>query len=176
MYENGTVIIKEGDIGNCLYIIKQGEVECELQGKVIRTLGNGEFFGERSILNDCTRTMNVIARKNSIVYSISIDTLKNLAGEKYKEALILNFIKNILQNSSIIDKTNIKMIEEIFDKFSVKLYQNKEIIFRKGYQIKSKVNFIIEGNIVYSNNQEICGKRGEVLFEKDVITASKELY
>jgi CRP-like cAMP-binding protein len=159
-----------------LYIIKEGEVECELQGKVIRTLGNGEFFGELSILNDCSRTMNVNARKNSTVFSISIDTLKNLAGEKYKEALILNLIKNILQKSSIIDQTNIKLIDEIFDRFSVKLYQNKEIVLKKGYQIKSNVIFIIEGNILYSNNQEICGKRGEILFEKDVITASKEQY
>ena len=37
-FEPKDVIVKEGDLASCLYIIKEGEVECVMNGKLIRTL------------------------------------------------------------------------------------------------------------------------------------------
>ena len=37
-FEPNDIIVKEGDLASCLYIIKEGEVECVINGKLIRTL------------------------------------------------------------------------------------------------------------------------------------------
>jgi len=62
-YEPGEIIFHEGDIGDFLYIIADGEVEvfhkkngAETQ---IATLHKGEFFGEMALLNQKTRTASV---------------------------------------------------------------------------------------------------------------------
>jgi CRP-like cAMP-binding protein len=46
-FNQGRLIVKKGDLSTCLYIIKEGEVECiDDNGIVIRTLKQGENFGE----------------------------------------------------------------------------------------------------------------------------------
>ena len=46
-FEAGKFIFKEGEIGNSMYIVKDGEVNCMDKGKVIRTLKKGDYFGEQ---------------------------------------------------------------------------------------------------------------------------------
>lgn len=50
IYEKGQYICKEGEIGNCMYIVKDGEIECLKGEKVIRTLKKGDNFGQKAIL------------------------------------------------------------------------------------------------------------------------------
>jgi CRP-like cAMP-binding protein len=38
-------IFKQGDVGTCFFLIYEGEVEAEIDGKVIRALKKGDTFG-----------------------------------------------------------------------------------------------------------------------------------
>lgn len=38
-------IFKQGDVGTCFFLIYEGEVEAEIDGKVIRNLKKGDTFG-----------------------------------------------------------------------------------------------------------------------------------
>lgn len=62
-YEKDECIFKEGDIGDYLYIMVDGEVavEKEKNGKQehIANLGPGEFFGELALLNEKKRTATI---------------------------------------------------------------------------------------------------------------------
>ena len=49
-FEEGKYIVKEGESADCIYIIKEGEVNIIHNGKVVRTLKRGENFVERCIL------------------------------------------------------------------------------------------------------------------------------
>ena len=42
IYKAGQYIVKEGEFGSCMYIIKEGEVECIKEDKVVRILKQGE--------------------------------------------------------------------------------------------------------------------------------------
>uniref|UniRef100_A0A7S3ZEV3 cGMP-dependent protein kinase n=1 Tax=Lotharella globosa TaxID=91324 RepID=A0A7S3ZEV3_9EUKA len=47
---NGTVIMRQGQKGNCMYIIGRGEVVCEKDGREVARYGPGDYFGERALL------------------------------------------------------------------------------------------------------------------------------
>ncbi len=61
-YEPGAVIVKQGEPGVGFYLIDEGKVEVEQGGRVLTTLGPGDFFGELALLEDVPRTASVIAR------------------------------------------------------------------------------------------------------------------
>jgi MFS family permease len=52
----GDAVFLEGDAGERFYVIEAGEVEISTDGRVLRTLGPGESFGEIALLRDVSRT------------------------------------------------------------------------------------------------------------------------
>jgi glucose-6-phosphate 1-dehydrogenase len=59
----GETIINRGDIASEMYLICRGEVEViDVHGKVIRTLKDGDFFGEIGLLMTTPRTATVRAK------------------------------------------------------------------------------------------------------------------
>jgi CRP/FNR family cyclic AMP-dependent transcriptional regulator len=64
-FADGDVIIRQGDEGDCMYVIQSGVVEVSqrVEGKdvTIATRGEGEFFGEMSIFEREVRMATVRA-------------------------------------------------------------------------------------------------------------------
>jgi flavin reductase (DIM6/NTAB) family NADH-FMN oxidoreductase RutF len=54
-------ILGIGDEGDVMFLLLQGRVRVERSGHVLATLGEGEFFGEVSVLDGGPRTANVVA-------------------------------------------------------------------------------------------------------------------
>ena len=52
----GRVLMREGDSGQEFFVIIDGQVRIERGGKVLRTLGPGDFFGEVALLSEGPRT------------------------------------------------------------------------------------------------------------------------
>ena len=57
----GKVLCKEGESGGEFYVIMDGEAEVTRNGKTVATLGEGEFFGEVSLVQDVPRNATVTA-------------------------------------------------------------------------------------------------------------------
>lgn len=64
-YKGGDVIVHQGEIGDCMYVIQEGEVEVVRveNGSIIRlaVLGRGDFFGEMSVFEKEARSATVRA-------------------------------------------------------------------------------------------------------------------
>lgn len=64
-FEKGDLIIKEGDPGDCMYVIQEGEVEIfvERNNEDVRLAvrGEGEFFGEMAVFEREDRSASVRA-------------------------------------------------------------------------------------------------------------------
>lgn len=62
-YQPGHQILKQGDEGDEFYIVNSGRVDCQyeedVEGKRVRHLGAGDFFGEGALLTDKPRSMCV---------------------------------------------------------------------------------------------------------------------
>jgi glucose-6-phosphate 1-dehydrogenase len=62
-FQAGDCVIRKGDIGRELYLISRGEVEVlDSANKVVATIGEGEFFGEASLLTSEPRNATVRAK------------------------------------------------------------------------------------------------------------------
>jgi NADH dehydrogenase len=65
-FEPGDTIFAQGDLGDSVYVIEEGECEvlCERKGEqeLLATLSGGECFGEMALLSDRTRSATIRAR------------------------------------------------------------------------------------------------------------------
>ncbi|CAN8019514.1 unnamed protein product [Ixodes persulcatus] len=61
VFEAGTLVIRERDVGSHLYVSAEGELEVEKEDRVLGRMGPGKAFGELAILYNCTRTASVKA-------------------------------------------------------------------------------------------------------------------
>ena len=132
MYVANQIIAKEGEEANCIYIIKEGEVNCVKEGRIIRTLSKGENFGERSIFLDSTRSLDVIAKTDCICYLITFDVLKNILGFSYSEVLLIQIIKMSFLKSKYFKNIHINLIDKIAKLFQMKNYKKDDVIYKKG--------------------------------------------
>lgn len=74
-YADGTLIVREGEKGDCMYVVQEGEVEVyvERDGAEVRLAvrGPGEFFGEMAIFEREVRSASV--RALGTVRALTID-------------------------------------------------------------------------------------------------------
>jgi len=59
--ETGRAVFDEGDEGDSFYVVDGGHAVVEAGGRRLRTLGEGDFFGEIALLRDVPRTASVRA-------------------------------------------------------------------------------------------------------------------
>ena len=74
LYMDGEVIIKQGTVGNCLYVIQEGKVEVvdETGGRELKIaeLGESEFFGEMGLFEKDVRSCTVRALGEAKILTI----------------------------------------------------------------------------------------------------------
>src|SRR5476651_1073714 len=76
----GTQILREGDMGDGVYVIRTGAVEIvHLAGREVRhvfsSLGPGEIFGEMAVIEGLPRSAAAVAAKDTEVYFIPHDEM-----------------------------------------------------------------------------------------------------
>lgn len=82
-YEKGTVVVKEGDPGNSLFIVVRGEVRVLTQTPTkkevfLANLGEGDFFGEIALLTGKPRTATIITNTKSELLELTKDDYENI--------------------------------------------------------------------------------------------------
>ena len=66
----GTEVIRQGDVGDRLYVVDAGSFEIVRDGSRIATAGEGEHFGEIALLHDVPRTATVRALTDGAVWAL----------------------------------------------------------------------------------------------------------
>ena len=82
-FEPGQVIFREGDRGDWLYVVTEGEVEVVRSSEdgeetALRRLGRGECFGEFALVSDRPRSATVRAVSASNVLAVDRDAFQTL--------------------------------------------------------------------------------------------------
>jgi MFS family permease len=91
---DGTAVVSQGEVGDRLYIVKEGEAEVVAQGqdgkeKELATLSKNHYFGEIALLRDVPRTATVRTRSPMELYSLEREDFQKLLerSEKLKSAM-----------------------------------------------------------------------------------------
>jgi len=61
-FEPGDVIFRHGDEGDALYVVGSGEVDIEIDGKVVETVSQGAIFGEMALIDGSARSATARAK------------------------------------------------------------------------------------------------------------------
>ena len=94
-YEQGTEIFKEGEIGDCMYIIQQGNIKIHKGTTTLAVLKEKEVFGELSLLDADTRSASATADTDCTLYKIDQEPFYELMDERPEVAK--GFIKILCQ-------------------------------------------------------------------------------
>ena len=94
-YEQGTEIFKEGETGDCMYIIQQGNIKIHKGNTTLAILKEKEVFGELSLLDADTRSASATANTDCILYKIDQEPFYELMDERPEVAK--GFIKILCQ-------------------------------------------------------------------------------
>ncbi len=85
-YEEGSLIVSEGDPGDSMFVIVNGEVSVNTtnaKGKKITlaNLGDGEFFGEISLLTGRPRTATIITNTDSDLLELTREDYQKIVAD-----------------------------------------------------------------------------------------------
>jgi CRP-like cAMP-binding protein len=73
-YEDGAIVVQQGEAGNCMFVIQEGEAEvvqeCDGKQVVIATLGAGDFFGEMALFHSEERAATVRSKGRSRMLTV----------------------------------------------------------------------------------------------------------
>jgi len=98
-FQAGTKIIMEGDTSDFVYLIRKGRVSISIERKrqhiPVRTLGEGEFFGEIAVITHLTRNATVIAKTPVETYMIYRGDFRRLINQNHAIAAIFQKMINL---------------------------------------------------------------------------------
>jgi CRP/FNR family cyclic AMP-dependent transcriptional regulator len=69
-YEKDTLIFKEGELGDCMYIVHRGDVKIHKENVTLAILNEKEVFGELALLDPEVRSASATAVSNCILFRI----------------------------------------------------------------------------------------------------------
>jgi len=80
-YKSGEIIIKQGESGNCMFVIQSGEVEVlrDSNGSQVRLAvrKSGDFFGEMALFSREVRSATIRALGNARILTVDRKNLLN---------------------------------------------------------------------------------------------------
>lgn len=93
--EAGHVLFKEGDVGDCMYIIYRGQVKIHKGNATLAILKENEVFGELSLLDSETRSASATAHTDCFLFKIDQEPFYELL--ETRTEIARGFIKILCQ-------------------------------------------------------------------------------
>lgn len=108
-------IVKQGDPGDTMYLILQGELRVRInvggRETILATLGAGEFFGDISLFDQGPRSADVVANSDSILLKISSAAVEELS--RQAPELATPFLRNIGRTLSARIRADNKRLSDV---------------------------------------------------------------
>jgi cAMP-dependent protein kinase regulator len=190
----GDVVVEEGDVGDALFAIAHGLVRVERRSRggdarVIAELGEGEFFGEMSLLSRCPRLATVTAARDCELLELRRDALERIGAEHpsvvdvltrfYRERLLAN----VLRASPVFQKLPPERRAPLMELFRLEAHPPQKLLLAEGQpgselflllrgecQVFHRVNGGREEHVVPMREGDVFGEIA--LLQGGVVTAS----
>ncbi len=115
--EGGEIIVQEGDEGDCMYVIQEGEVEVvSVRGdRIVRlaVLGKGDFFGEMAIFEHEVRAATV--RALGKVRLLTVDQKTFLRRIQQDPSLAFRIVETLSGRIRHMDEEMVELRNKMFE-------------------------------------------------------------
>jgi putative peptide zinc metalloprotease protein len=81
-------LVRQGEVGDAFYAIRSGQVDVIEDGRLVRTLGPGSYFGEIALLQDVPRTATVVARTPVRAYRLTREGFERLISGAFSRGML----------------------------------------------------------------------------------------
>lgn len=81
-FEPGQVIMKEGDFGDCMYIVVDGQVRVHKDDRTILVLYAGASVGELAVLDPEPRSASVTATTDTLLFRIDKEPFDEVMADR----------------------------------------------------------------------------------------------
>lgn len=147
---SGEKIIHEQTSNESLYILKEGVLSCEVDGKLARKIYPKDYFGEYSLIFNVKSTSSITAlSETTVCYQIPKTALVDSIGKDFKDMILKCFLKSALTHSKIL-KTFVvdKYFDQVYKTFEIKILNKNEIVVDKEIWESDAVYVVIVGELL----------------------------
>jgi CRP-like cAMP-binding protein len=83
----GETLFREGDPGDCLYIVVEGELRVSSRDRTLVLLGPGKIVGELALLDPEPRSASVAASRDTLLFRIDKEPFDEVMADRPEIAL-----------------------------------------------------------------------------------------
>jgi CRP-like cAMP-binding protein len=107
-FNRGALVLMQGEQGDSLYLIAEGQVKVVLIGEdgrevILSVMGPGSFFGEMSLIDEQPRSANVVAMQDSVLLQLRREDFQ--ARVRSSPEVALGLIRELSQRLRRADET-----------------------------------------------------------------------
>jgi hypothetical protein len=174
-YQTKETIIKEGTIGEKMFIIKSGEVSVIKNDSIIKTMNKGAFFGEGALLTKEKRSATVNALSAVECYSFEAN---NFAKYINNNIPLKNYLMQLMKRKNInLRLLDLEIIKFLGNGSMGSVIHVRSIITKDDYGIKVISKNQIDNELLHNNlknEKEICCHLIEHPFVMKIIGTMKD--
>jgi CRP-like cAMP-binding protein len=155
-YKDGQVIFKEGEAGECMFIIHEGEVRItkKVQDKetTLAIFGPGEFFGEMAIIDNEPRSASATSAGDSKIIILNREVFENQI--KSNPKIIMSILKKMSKRLRNADR-QIKTL--LMQSNSSKVAGTLIFLANRDGQLQSDGSVILDASATYQELVNMVG-------------------
>ncbi|XP_009318522.1 PREDICTED: cGMP-dependent protein kinase 2 isoform X2 [Pygoscelis adeliae] len=129
-FQQGSYVIKQGEPGNHIFVLKEGSLEVFQQNKLLSSIPVWTAFGELAILYNCTRTASVKAITNVNTWALDREVFQNImrVTAQTRQEQYRNFLRSV----SLLKNLPEDKLTKIMDCLEVEYYHKGDYVIREG--------------------------------------------
>lgn len=150
----GVSAVRQGDLGDCLYVIASGEFDVFVNDRKVAVRGKGTMFGELALMYNSPRAATVRANQDSVVWMIDRFTFRRIVTglSVQKFDVYVKFLKNVQLLVPLADYERKKIAEAL-----------EEVSFAAGHTVFKQNEVGDAMYIVYQGEVKILKDDSEVM-------------
>lgn len=102
LYSPGQAIVTEGSPGGPFFLIVEGRADVKINGRKVRSLGPGDYFGEIALIDRGERTASIVAETNVKALAIASWDFLAICEQDFKVAH--KVMTGLCQRVRVLDK------------------------------------------------------------------------
>jgi CRP-like cAMP-binding protein len=114
-FEDGELIYQQGDVGNVMYVLREGSVRITRQDShgeiLLATLGPGEFFGEMSLLSGGRRSATVTAESHVALEIITRSAFMEHVTDPLAKRVLVGLSDRLRKVDSLLEYLHVERLQ-----------------------------------------------------------------